>query len=200
MVMCESATASRSWPSRAAFFIDSMAMKPLAPGRFSTTTCRPHRAPSFSAMRRMKIEGPTPLECGMVILTVLVGNSCPCACACACAATTNNRKDKTILVMPGRSIYFDHADGLCPTLPVRGPRYPRTPGMPDRVLAAHAGWAGLPGGYRGSAVPYHRAQRSFGGQPEGRGPGHAPGPGVGTGEAAGRRLHLRAPDTGHGKL
>src|SRR6266849_4131776 len=161
-----------------------MAMKPLAPGRFSTTTWRPHCAPSFSAMRRMKIDGPTPLECGMVILTVLVGNSCACA-----AAATNNRKDKTILK---RSLYFDHADGLCSALPVRGPRYPRTAGMPDRVLAAHAGWAGLPGGYRGSVRAYHRAQRSLGGQPEGRGPGHAPGPGVGAGEAAGRRLHLRA--------
>src|SRR2546426_11298882 len=53
-----------------------MAMKPLAPGLFSTTTCRPHCFDSFSAIRRMKIDGATPGECGMVILTVLVGNAC----------------------------------------------------------------------------------------------------------------------------
>jgi hypothetical protein len=29
---------------------------------------------SFSAMRRMKIDGATPLECGMVIFTVREGN------------------------------------------------------------------------------------------------------------------------------
>src|SRR3989442_4223335 len=74
--MCEFATASSSWPSRAAFFTDSMAMKPLAPGLFSTTTCRPHCFDSFSAIRRMKIDGATPGECGMVILTVRVGKTC----------------------------------------------------------------------------------------------------------------------------
>ena len=51
-----------------------MAMKPLAPGRFSTTTWRPQAAESFSAMSRMKIDGATPLECGMVIFTVRDGN------------------------------------------------------------------------------------------------------------------------------
>src|SRR5947199_40085 len=37
-----------------------MAMKPLAPGRFSTTTWRPQAAESFSAMSRMKIDGAAP--------------------------------------------------------------------------------------------------------------------------------------------
>src|SRR2546423_6035493 len=74
--MCEFATARSSCPSRAALFIDSMAMKPLAPGLFSTTTCFPQSLESFSAMRRMKIDGATPAECGMVIRTVRVGKDC----------------------------------------------------------------------------------------------------------------------------
>src|SRR5260221_6844453 len=51
-----------------------MAMKPLAPGRLSTITGFPQASDSFSAISRMKMDGATPLECGIVIWTVRDGN------------------------------------------------------------------------------------------------------------------------------
>ena len=47
---------------------------------------------SFSAMRRMKIDGATPLECGMVILTVRAGNCAVADGAIARSAKPNRKR------------------------------------------------------------------------------------------------------------
>jgi hypothetical protein len=45
---------------------------------------------SFSAITRMKMEGATPLECGMVIFTGREGNPCAPAHAAAAASAKPN--------------------------------------------------------------------------------------------------------------
>src|SRR5947208_9467843 len=135
-----------------------------------------------------------------------MGYGIPCPVAAARSAALRRQRESTTALRsrsfspPRLSMYFDHADGLRATLPFRGARHPGPPAVPDRGLAADAGWEGLPRGYRVPAGAYHRAQYAAWRQPEGRGPGHAAGARLGAGQAAGRRLHGGASDPRHGAL
>src|SRR5256885_16570689 len=60
-----------------------MAMKPLAPGRGSTTTGCDHARESLSASTRVKTAGAAPAEYGAVIFTTFVGNGCASAAGIA---------------------------------------------------------------------------------------------------------------------
>src|SRR6478735_7664270 len=65
-----------SVPSLAPRLKASMAMKPLPPGRFSTTTGWPQARESLSATRRATPSGPPPTGNGVMMRTGLVGNCC----------------------------------------------------------------------------------------------------------------------------
>ncbi|MNU94689.1 hypothetical protein D3C71_846780 [compost metagenome] len=55
-----------------------MAMKPLPPGRFSTTTGWPQARESLSATRRATPSGPPPTGNGVMMRTGLVGKAAGC--------------------------------------------------------------------------------------------------------------------------
>ncbi len=72
-----------SCPSLAPRLNASMAMKPLPPGRFSTTTGWPQARESLSATRRATPSGPPPTGNGVMMRTGLVGKAGCCADAAA---------------------------------------------------------------------------------------------------------------------
>src|ERR1700694_2481942 len=73
MATCALLTTRSSWPSAAAFFTASIAIKPLAPGFASTITGCDQAFDSLSAIMRVKIAGPAPAAYGAVILTTFDG-------------------------------------------------------------------------------------------------------------------------------
>src|SRR5438045_8644076 len=73
MATCALLTTRSSWPSGAAFFTASIAIKPLAPGFVSTITGWDHAFDSLSVMMRVKIAGHAAAGYGAVILMTVGG-------------------------------------------------------------------------------------------------------------------------------
>ena len=71
------------WPSAAALATCSVPIRPLAPGRFSTTTVCPHSALSFGASVRASVSAPPAGGNGTTIVTVRLGKVCAAATAVA---------------------------------------------------------------------------------------------------------------------
>ena len=104
-----------SVPSVAPRLNSLMAMKPLPPGRFSTTTGWPQARPSLSATRRDRPSGPPPTGKGLMMREDLVGHLALCAklgdaTAAAIAPSANAAlrrlmlSDWVIFCLPGRTV------------------------------------------------------------------------------------------------